>query len=234
MPSNRSNIRPRPPLPKCRPRPIGPIARWSKARGRCHPRKLVIVLDPGHGGSYRGAMGPGGTASGRESPSLSSGASCRMPGPRYISRARWIGTWSAAPLTPPFARCRTRDADRRRVRRAAALVSAGFAAVGSRRPSRTRQCALTDLSSRFITTPMPAVTDPQSDPDLLPARRCVVADAARAIHRHLMRNLGTRREVRPGNYHVLRTARSPPCSASPPSGPTQPSRPSSGGSIASS
>jgi N-acetylmuramoyl-L-alanine amidase len=174
----------------------------------------VIVLDPGHGGSYRGAMGPGGTAEADVNLAVSlflwgllqdAGAQAHLT--RTVDRDLVGGTPHPPAIRPlpnetPIAGGASAEEP--------ALVSAD--SLPSDLAARVERAnALSPDLFLSIHHNADAGGDSTRNQTLTFYRLGDAGpslDAARAIHRHLMRNLGTAGgEVRPGNYHVLRNSR---------------------------
>jgi len=174
----------------------------------------VIVLDPGHGGGYRGAMGVQGTAEADVNLAVAlflwgllTDAGAQVHLTRTVDRDLVGGAphppaIRPLPSEPPLAPGAASDGPppapsdslpselAARVLRANALGPDLFLSLHHNADAggdTTRNQTLTFYRLG------------DAGPSL---------DAARSIHRHLMRNLGTAGgEVRPGNYHVLRNSR---------------------------
>jgi N-acetylmuramoyl-L-alanine amidase len=178
----------------------------------------VIVLDPGHGGSYRGAMGPGGTAEADVNLAVGlflwgllhdAGAQVHLT--RTVDRDLVGGTPHPPAIRPlpnevPIAG----DGAGEGAAEEPALVSAD--SLPSDLAARVERAnALSPDLFLSIHHNADAGGDSTRNQTLTFYRLGDAGpslDAARAIHRHLMRNLGTAGgEVRPGNYHVLRNSR---------------------------
>ena len=174
----------------------------------------VIVLDPGHGGSYRGAMGPGGTAEADVNLAVGlflwgllhdAGAQVHLT--RSVDRDLVGGAphppaIRPLPNEPPMAEGGTGGDEPVLV--SADSLPSDLAARVARSNTLSPDLFLSlhhNADAAGDTTRNQTLTFYRlgdAGPSL---------DAARAIHRHLMRNLGTAAgEVRPGNYHVLRNS----------------------------
>jgi N-acetylmuramoyl-L-alanine amidase len=167
----------------------------------------VVVIDPGHGGDYRGTIGRGGLAEADVNLAVAlflwgmlEEAGAQPVLTRTVDRDFVDGTWvppvpardGAArrrPVTPPDSLGGDLAARMRLANRVGADLFLSIHHNADASGDTTR-----DQTQTFYRMG-------DSGPSL---------DAAQAIHRHLMLNLGTASgRVLPGNYHVLRSSTAP-------------------------
>lgn len=174
-------------------------------------REQTIVLDPGHGGGYRGAVGPRGTAEADVNLAVAlflwgllddAGADVHLTRsadrdfvggalrPPAIVPLAAEGATRSAGAPPPIGHPDSLPADlAARVARANALGADLFLSIH-------HNADASGDTTRNQTQTFYRLGDP--GPSL---------DAAQAIHRHLVRNLTpASAQVLPGNYHVLRNS----------------------------